>query len=296
MSDYAKKISLEDQLSTLASCGIRLKQGIGTETLLKSFDMATFENEPYVPLLACMGAGEAEHGQIISANVWHFDTECIEDHGDYAAIAKRFRDISSGALPLENIEDFVDVSSGKASVSFLLKGKKYKWKAKINEDWVDPNILAKFAHLLKAADSGKQFTYLDLGGQDCIIGCCTPLQLSNLKTKTGLPFVWFSDSQSSNIFVWLLAFAPLLGLLLERFIGRSFGINPNYLFFITILLNVGIAFYDAKILAKAGFDISLMGASWIVPVYLKNRANVLGDNKAYFYVWCLMFVIMFFMQ
>lgn len=294
MADAIKKLSLEDQLSTLALCGIRLKPGIGIETLLKTFDKDVYENEPYVPLLACMGAGATEHGKVIS-NVWHFDSECIENHGDYAAIAERLRDISNGAYPLENIEDFVDIENNKAWVSFTLNGKHYKWKARVNEDWVDPNILAKFAHLLRSTDSGKQFSYLDLGGQDCIISCCTQTQLDNLKKKTGLPFTWLTDAGTTNLYVWLLALAPVLGTLLEKALGRAIGINPNYLFFITIVLNVGLAFYDAKIIAKSGFDISLMGSTWLVPVYLKKRAEVLGESKAYFYVWCLMFIIMFFL-
>jgi len=38
----------------------------------------------------------------------------------------------------------------------------------------------------------KRFTYLDLGGQDCLIGCCTPRQLASLNKNTGLNFEWLT--------------------------------------------------------------------------------------------------------
>src|SRR5262245_44055827 len=105
-------VSFEQQLSTLASCGITLAPGVAPETLLDSFGREAFEAEPYRLLLMCMG-GEAETESMAgetgypSDNIWHFDTECIEDHGAYAAIARRMKDLAQGELPLEDIKDCV---------------------------------------------------------------------------------------------------------------------------------------------------------------------------------------------
>ena len=111
-------VSFEKQLSTLANCGIKLAPGVAPEALLESFDREAFEAEPYRLLLVCMG-GEAESESQAGEtgypcdNIWHFDTECIEDHGAYAAIARRMKDLAQGELPLEEINDYVDVEAGE---------------------------------------------------------------------------------------------------------------------------------------------------------------------------------------
>jgi hypothetical protein len=163
--------------------------------LLGSFDREAFEAEPYRRLLVCMG-GRAGNGPRAGAtgyasdNIWHFDTECIEDHGAYVAIASRLRDLAGGELPLEDIADYVDVEAGKAHVAFVLAGQSYRWDAEVEGDWVDPTILSRFSALLTQVGRGRRFTYIDLGGQDCLIGCSTPLERDRLATETGLEVEW----------------------------------------------------------------------------------------------------------
>lgn len=189
--------SFEKQLSTLASCGIRLAPGVAPEALLESFDREAFEAEPYSLLLMSMG-GEAESefqaGETgyPSDNIWHFDTECIEDHGAYAAIARRMKDLAQGELPLEDITDYVDVEAGEASVAFRLADQSYRWDAKVEDDWVDPTILSRFSDLLSRVGTSRRFTYIDLGGQDCLIGCATAQERERLATETGLKVEWLT--------------------------------------------------------------------------------------------------------
>lgn len=138
------------------------------------------------------GELEVEPFQYASDNIWHFDTECIEDHGDYAKITHRMLDLAGDALPLEGIEDYVDIEEGEAWLAFNSNGKGYKWTAAVEDDWVDPNILSQFAELLAERNAGKRFTYFDLEGQDCLIGCSTPEQFERLKDETGLNFQWLA--------------------------------------------------------------------------------------------------------
>src|SRR5690348_12241829 len=141
------RVSFEQQLANLANCGIKLASGVTREALLESCDRETFEADPYRMLLVCMG-GEAESESQAgetgypSDNIWHFDTECIEDHGSYAAIARRMKDLAQGELPLEDITDYVDIEEGEARVAFRLAGQSYRWDAKVEDDWVDPSILS----------------------------------------------------------------------------------------------------------------------------------------------------------
>jgi len=188
-------VSYERQLLTLADCGITLAPGVTPEALLESFDREAFEAEPYRLLLACMG-GEAETESQASEtgypsdNIRHFDTECIEDHGAYAAIARRMKDLARGALPLEDITDFVDVEAGTAHVAFRLAGQSYRWEAKVEDDWVDSSIVSRFSDLLNRVGRGRRFTNIDLGGQDCLIGCATDQEREQLARETGLKVEW----------------------------------------------------------------------------------------------------------
>ena len=183
--------SLEHQLEILHSCGIRLLPGITINHLLESFPREAYESDTFILLLTTMGHElESEPYTIASNDIWHFDTECIEDHGDYATIARRFRDLADGSLPLENIDDYVDIEENEAWVSFELDGEDYKWFAEVTDDWGDPAIISQFAKLLANRNVGKRFTYLDLKGQDCLIGCSGAQQLEKLRRLTGLNFVW----------------------------------------------------------------------------------------------------------
>ena len=188
------KVSVEDQLATLAACGISLKPDISRAAIFSCYEEKTLEREPYTLLLAALG-GEAEEEPygFLSSDIWHFDTECIEDHGDYARIAMRMEELAGGDLPLENIEDYVDVEEGRARLTFRLDGRDYKLELKVEDDWVDTNVFDEFDTLLRGRRTGKRFTYLDLGGQDCLIGCSTPEQLENLRAATGLDFRWLVE-------------------------------------------------------------------------------------------------------
>jgi len=191
-----KSVPLETQLATLASCGISLVPGITIDALTMSFDRDNFEADPYRLALTVMGTeaeteAQAGPGGYPSDNIWHFDTECIEDHGDYARIASRLRALAQGDLPLQQIEDHVDVEAGEAWLAFQLGGQSHRWEAKVEDDWVDTNVLSRFAGLLVKQGRSRRFTYIDLGGgQDCLIGCSTPDQRSALRERTGLKVEW----------------------------------------------------------------------------------------------------------
>ncbi|MGH9755044.1 MAG: hypothetical protein ACREA2_19885 [Blastocatellia bacterium] len=185
---------MEKQLQTLHDCGIRLAPGITIDHLLASYDREDYEAKPFLHLLAVMG-GELEEEPFVylSNDIWHFDTECIENHDDYARIAGRMRDLAGSALPLAEINDYVDVvEEEKAWLSFKLNGVETRWEAEVDNDWVDPQVFSMFADLLAKQPTDKRYTYFDLKGQDCLIGCSTPKQLKRLRKETGLDFQWLS--------------------------------------------------------------------------------------------------------
>lgn len=110
-----------------------------------------------------------------------------------------------------------------------------------------------------------------------------------------------SGESVSNTLVWVLAFAPFLGLALEGFVAmivygdEDWAMDAVYsgqFFYITIALNLLLSFMDEKRLKKAGHDTSkFKGWVWLVPVYLYQRAKQLKQNLAYFIVWVCCFVV-----
>jgi len=110
-----------------------------------------------------------------------------------------------------------------------------------------------------------------------------------------------SGEHINNTVVWVLAFAPLIGLMLEYFLagmihgnGRlaELAVENSKYWFVTVALNVGLSYYDEHQLKKAGHDTSkFRGLAFIVPVYLYQRAMALKHNLAYFIVWIACFVV-----
>ena len=86
--------------------------------------------------------------------------------------------------------DEFDWRQGVAWLGFTLQGREFRWPAKIEERWIDPTILSRFVALLDQQDTPLRFTGLDLGGQDCLIGCTTDEQFAALRHRTGLDFEW----------------------------------------------------------------------------------------------------------
>ena len=179
------KPSLEEQLRVLEECGIDTLPGITIENLLISWDLEQYQKDPFRLAIVALGGEDG-----LSNDVWHFDAECIEDSGDYVVIAERMRDLARSDLPIEKTVDHVDIENDSAWLEFELDGQRVHWDAAVQDDWVDPAMLSRFAALLEERNTGRRFTYLDLGGQDCVIGCSSPEQMTLLRKRAKLAFKW----------------------------------------------------------------------------------------------------------
>ncbi|MFQ5502393.1 MAG: hypothetical protein ACE5EQ_08850 [Phycisphaerae bacterium] len=135
---------------------------------------------------------EAEPFDPLSDDIWYLDTESIYDNGDYRRIAERMRGLAGGDLPIEQVEDYVDMETNEAWLSFKLDEALTKWEAELNDDWLDSSIMTRFSQLLIDRGAGSRYTIVDFEGQDCLIGCSTPGKLDALRRLTGLPFQWLT--------------------------------------------------------------------------------------------------------
>jgi len=175
--------TLEERLALLDECGLKLASPFKIKDLFTLMDRSDYEEpelDNVVFGLAC--EEEKEPFRPFCRNLWHFDTECIEDNGDYAHIAKRISELTQGSLPIENIQDHIDIDKGEAWLAFSINGKHYKYNCKVDDDWVDTEIFSQFVELLDQYDRSKTFICYDLGGQDIIIGCVTKEQFIKLKS------------------------------------------------------------------------------------------------------------------
>ena len=105
--------------------------------------------------------------------------------------------------------------------------------------------------------------------------------------------------------IWILAFAPLLGMFLEAVVAYAINdgdaadaaFHANSYWFITLALNVGLSYLDEHRLKKAGWDTSrFKGWTWLVPVYLYQRAKNLHQNLVCFITWIVCFVLVLIIQ
>lgn len=92
---------LAERLSVLTECGIRLSSAVTPDVVASRISPEGPEKDSYQLLLCTLGEeaeadSEVEDTDYLSDDIWHFDTECIEDHGSYAAIAERMVALAQG--------------------------------------------------------------------------------------------------------------------------------------------------------------------------------------------------------
>lgn len=185
---FHRTVPLEAQLQALAGYGIRTNDGVAIDDLLYRFRREQYEKQPYKLLLCALGSeSERDLTRFLSDNIWHCASR---GRPVTSASPPRMATLAAGALPITNVRDDVDLDQGKARLSFALNEHEYNWDAEVRDDWIDPAILANFVRLLDGQKSSKRFTYLDLKGQDCIIGCSNEGQLAMLRKGTGLDLEW----------------------------------------------------------------------------------------------------------
>jgi hypothetical protein len=112
-----------------------------------------------------------------------------------------------------------------------------------------------------------------------------------------------SGSSINNKYIWFLAFAPIIGIILEHAIANIAATNAyeaadniaNHKFIAaTFWINIIFSWLDVKQLKKAGHDTSKF-KSWLllVPVYIYLRCEETKVNLAPFIIWIVLFIITF---
>jgi hypothetical protein len=186
-----RNMSLYAQLDQLARCGIVPMPGVGVSDLLNRYPERQYETDPFRLLLTVLGeeSNDSLHAPLCE-QVWHLRVGCIAGPEDYTQIAQRMSLLAQGALPITDVSDEFDWAAGVVWLRFRFRGEPVDWPARLREHWIDPLLFSRFAALLEAQDTPQRFTYLDLGGQDALLGCATPQQVAELRRRAGLRFQW----------------------------------------------------------------------------------------------------------
>lgn len=101
----------------------------------------------------------------------------------------------------------------------------------------------------------------------------------------------------NNTTAWILAFAPIIGYILQYFIagvlwGNAFALKVDSIWYVTLVLNIVLSIIDEQKLSKAGHSTNkLKGWVWLVPVYLFQRTKLLKQSVSYFVVWLVCFFL-----
>lgn len=84
------------------------------ELLLEEISRSEYEEDPYNLLLLTLGGEVEVNDEFINSSdkIWYLDSECIEDHGDYARVIMQLENMTK--LNLNKITDYVDIQDNTA--------------------------------------------------------------------------------------------------------------------------------------------------------------------------------------
>ena len=88
----------------------------------------------------------------------------------------------SRACPYPSITDHVDIEAETAWVEFDLAGSRIHWVAKVDNDWLDPDIVIKFDNLLNIHRTSFRIysNHTDFG-QSAFFACFTPTEFEKFQ-------------------------------------------------------------------------------------------------------------------
>lgn len=184
-------MKLEEQLQVLEEFGFTLEPGVSLDDLLYSFERQAYEAEPFDLIFFVMGI-EIERepwGRRFCKRIWNFDTECIEQTGDYVKIAQELCNVTGNRHALQAISDFVDLDGGTGWLKYKVGDVERYWDVEINDDWADPMVISYVMSDLEAV--GGRFYGKDNGQASiiCYLVEDDAARLNRLSSGAWLPMV-----------------------------------------------------------------------------------------------------------
>lgn len=180
--------TLEEKIAALAEVGVVVNPERTIEEMLESYGREEYEQEGFDSLLFTL-ASEVESGLGAGAcytnQLYSFDTECIEDHGDYARIAMRFAEMFRDEFEIKAISDKVDCDNETAELRFECGDKRYHKAFVLTDDWLDVEVFELFIQASNDMKSQRKIGFADSDGQDIWLCVMTLSQMKAFNKLTG---------------------------------------------------------------------------------------------------------------
>ena len=136
-------VTLEEQMQRLSEDGITLNSDITMDDIYDIDGREAFEFSAYDFLFYAYGieAHAEPRGRYMSDSVWKFDFECIYGDDSYAHIVKQLARLSGAKDNISELTSSLNLERSTASLSYKFDGIKREYKAKLNDGWVDHDVL-----------------------------------------------------------------------------------------------------------------------------------------------------------
>ncbi|KEP89687.1 MULTISPECIES: DUF4339 domain-containing protein [Aeromonas] len=171
-----------------------------------------------------------------------------------------------------------------------------EWFYEKNGQRIGPIMKEQLIGLLGAGDISHQTLVWHQSQPQWLPLHATPLaaDIPPSSTPPALPAIAIS-----NTLIWILAFAPIIGIFCEGFVAGAVyhdtdqaanAVAEGSFFYISLIINIALSYWDERTLRKAGVNTQQFGKMvWLVPVYLWKRAKALQQKPTYFWCWLVTF-------
>lgn len=159
-------IRLETQIDALKRAGLTLAPGRTIEELLTSWPREDYESDPYNLILFMYGSDvEAEPwGRAFCERGWNFDMECLVQKGDYVSAFENILRITGQPQIATGLSDNFNIAAKTCEIRYSLNGQPKVLRARIDNDWADPQAVAAFLRDTETAiNDGRHFWATDNG-------------------------------------------------------------------------------------------------------------------------------------
>ncbi len=182
--------------------GFHVNEEVDMEQLLNDFGgTEAFVEEPHLSFFELLGEEvvfDDGRSMYVTDMAWTFDTEAIEQNGDYTKILENIKRISGGKLNFENIRDEINFDTRSAFVSFDFHGTSYTWKLNVNDDWVDTRLFESIDYLAKKHKLYGRLSYLFRDSQSLILTWFTYKEAKEIRKLTNLDIQsWYVYGEST---------------------------------------------------------------------------------------------------
>jgi hypothetical protein len=177
-----KKLPLREQLTNLASLGICITSDASDADWESFYPISEYETPPYFKIIEVLGCEIQRDSFLpICSTFWMCDFERIDGHGSYEKIVSRLQLMSGNVLNIKNMSDHVDFGAGVASIEFRLNGKNVHWELKVEDDWLDPQVVVKFDAMLRANANLRIYSNTTDYGECALLACMLPHQFARFR-------------------------------------------------------------------------------------------------------------------